>query len=190
MIADCASNALTTEWAPGLFQFQIQALMLLLFYLATMAACGRRLYLEAGSVHPERATLALWGSVAILLAILFANRLFNLQALATIAVRCAALAEGIYEGRRPLQVAAIAVAVVCAGLAFAILSLRRRTADERLALAGIVALAAFVAARSVSLHGIDGYLGLKVLGFSFNGLAEGAALTLILAGALRGSPRY
>jgi len=190
MIADCASEDLANQWAPILFHFQILGWGLLALYLASAGAAGRRLYLEAGKVRPERAAVIFWLTVSLLLIILFFNRLFNLQALATIAARCAAEAEGWYASRRPLQMLLIVLSVSVAGLALVLATLRRRGWDERLVVFGMAALIAFVAARSVSLHWVDAYLRLKIFGLNFNGLTEAAALAPVLFGALGGFRRY
>ena len=190
MITDCTSADLANQWAPILFHFQVLGWMLLAAYAATAGAAGRRLFVEAGKVRQDQQAMMFWAAIAILLVILFVNRLFNLQALLTIAARCAAESEGWYGGRRPIQILLIIAAAAVAGLFLMLALLRRKNWDERLALAGMTALIAFVAVRSVSLHGVDAYLRLKIFGLNFNGLTEGAALAPVLFAAIRGTRRY
>lgn len=190
MISDCAADSLANQWAPILFKFQILGWMLLAAYAASAAAAGRRLAIEARRIQHDRQAMMFWAAVLILLVILFANRLFNLQALATIAARCAAESEGWYGARRPIQFLLIVAAAAVAGLVLTLALLRRKAFDERLVLAGMAALICFVAVRSVSLHWVDAYLRLKIFGLNFNGLTEGAALAPVLFGALRGPRRY
>lgn len=190
MIAECASAGWANQWAPILFKFHILGWALLVLYLVTMREAWRRIYQETSSIRPDRSTTTFWLIVLALLAIMFINRLFNLQALATIAVRCAAEAEGWYQMRRTLQVLLIGVATVVAALILALAFLRRRAFDERVVLAGLVVLVAFVAVRSLSFHWIDAYLRLKILGLNFNGLTEGAALLPVYLGTVRGLRRY
>lgn len=175
---------MATYWTPVLFHFQILGWLLLAMYLATIGAAGLRLRQEATKASLNQATLAFWAVILIVLVILSVNRLFNLQALVTIAARCAAESEGWYLGRRPVQIALIVLAAAIALGVFVRAYLHRKAVDERLVLAGMAALTAFVAVRSVSFHWVDAYLRLKIFGLSFNGLTEGAALGLVLAGAL------
>ena len=190
MIVECASDGWANQWAPILFKFHILGWALLVLYLAAMRASWRRIYQETSSIRPDRSTSTFWLIVLALLAILFINRLFNLQALATIAVRCAAEAEGWYQMRRPLQVLVIGAAAIVAALILALAFLRRKALDERLVLAGLVALVAFVAVRSLSFHWVDIYLRLKIFGLNFNGLTEAAALLPVYLGTVRGLRRY
>lgn len=184
MMADCTGDGLTTDWAPILFHFQILGWLLFVLYLATIGATGLRLRREAMKVSFDRTALAFWAVVVIALVILCANRLFNLQAVVTIAARCAAESEGWYGERRPFQLFLVGIVAAAGFAGFVLAFLRRKTADERLVVAGMAALVAFVAARSVSFHAVDAYLGIRIFGFSFNGLTEGAALGLVLLGAL------
>lgn len=190
MIANCAGDGWANQWAPVLFQFQVLGWALLAMYLAAAGAAGTRLYVEAAKIRPDRQAMIFWASVMVLLVILFTNRLFNLQALATIAARCAAEADGWYRGRRPIQFLVIVASAAVAGLVLTLAFLRRKNWDERLALAGMAALIAFVAVRSVSFHWVDAYLRLKIFGLNFNGLTEAAALGPVLVGAVRGLRRY
>ncbi len=186
MIVECVSYGWATQWAPKLFQFQISGSMLLALYLAAGVATGRRLAKEAEKLHPDKATVIFWAVITAFIAILFINRFFNLQALATIAARCAAQAEGWYAGRRPMQFIIVALSVAYSVQFFVFAFLRRKAWDERLVLTGMVALVAFVAARSVSFHWVDAYLAARVYGLSFNGLAEGATLAPVLFRAALG----
>ncbi len=190
MIADCTGASWANQWAPILFHFQIFGWMLLAMYLASAGAAGWRLTIEARRARHDRMAMAFWAVVSILLITLFVNRLFNLQALATIAARCAAEGEGWYRDRRPLQVFLIGLAALAAAAGLSIAFVRRKAFDERLVMVGMAALIAFVAARSVSFHWVDAYLRLKIFGLSFNGLIEGAALAPVLFGAARGPRRY
>ncbi|MEK7265876.1 MAG: hypothetical protein AAB227_07230 [Pseudomonadota bacterium] len=190
MISDCAADSWANQWAPILFHFQLLGWLLLAAYAATAGVAGRRLFIEAGRVHQDKKAMMFWAVVALLLVILLVNRLFNLQALVTIAARCAAEAEGWYGARRPIQFFLILAASAIAGLVLALALLRRKNWDERLVLAGMAALIAFVAVRSVSFHWVDAYLRLKVFGLNFNGLTEAAALAPVFFGAAWGLRRY
>jgi hypothetical protein len=137
----------------------------------------------------QKRSLQFWTVVVTIVVLMLVNRLFNLQSLATEAARCAAAAEGWYDDRQPFQFALTIAALVIGGLIVALVGMRRPAWDERLALAGLVALVAIVAARSFSMHAVDSFLFLKISGLSFNGLTEAAALGLVLIGALRGGRR-
>jgi hypothetical protein len=184
MMANCTGDGLATYWAPILFQFEVSGWLLLALYFATIGAAGLRLRQEAMKASLNQGTLAFWAVIVIVLVMLSVNRLFNLQALVTIAARCAAESEGWYSERRPFQLLLVGLAAAAGLAGFVFAFLRRETADERLVVGGMAALIAFVAARSVSFHGVDAYLGTKISGLSFNGLTEGAALGLVLLGAL------
>ena len=188
MIADCTGDGLATYWTPILFHFQILGWLLLVAYLIAIGAAGRRLRGEADRASLDRKAAGFWAVILILLVVLFFNRLFNFQAVATIAARCAAESEGWYLGRRPIQIALIVVTAAVALSLFVRAYLHRKAPDERLVLAGMAALIAFVAVRSVSLHWVDAYLRLKIFGLNFNGLTEGAALGLVLLGTIGANP--
>lgn len=190
MFAECVSYGWGADWAPKLFQFQLAGTALLALYVAAGVATARRLAMEAGAVRPYRSTVIFWLVVTTVITALFFNRLFNLQALLTIVARCAAEAEGWYAGRRPVQLILVALSIAYSIQFFVFAFLRRKAIDERLVLAGMATLIAFVAARSVSFHWVDAYLGARVYGLTFNGLAEGAALAPILMGAVFGRQRY
>lgn len=186
MIPECAGNEWAVQWAAGVLHFRPLGWALILVYAATIGVVGRRLVSETKNASIQKQSVHFWAVVAILLVLMMVNRLFSLQSLATEAARCAAAAEGWYNVRQPFQFAFTMAALVIGGLIVALAGMRRRSWNERLALAGLVALAAIVAARSFSMHVVDSLLFVKISGLSFNGLTEAAALALVLIGALRG----
>ncbi len=186
MIPECAGNEWAVQWAAGVLHFRPLGWVLILVYVATVGVVGRRLAQEMSVVRAKRPSVHFWLVVSVLLALMLVTRLFSLQSLATEAARCAAAAEGWYDVRQPFQFAFTIAALVIGGLIVALAGMRRPSWDERLALAGLVALVAIVAARSFSMHAVDSFLFLKISGLSFNGLTEAAALGLVLIGALRG----
>jgi hypothetical protein len=186
MIPECAGNEWAVQWAAGVLHFRPTGWMLILVYTATIGVAGRRLAGEIKS-GAQKQSVRFWTVVTILLVLMMLNRLFSLQSLATEAARCAAAAEGWYNVRQPFQFAFTVAALVIGGMIVALAGMRRPSWDERLALAGLVALVAIVAARSFSMHQVDSFLFLRISGLSFNGLTEGAALALVLVGALRGA---
>ncbi|HMO06041.1 MAG TPA: isopropylmalate isomerase [Paracoccaceae bacterium] len=137
---------------------------------------------------------AFWGLVAVLMAALAVNKQLDLQSALTAAGRCTALAQGWYEGRRPVQAAFL---IAIAGLGLVLLAvllavLRGTWARSALPVAGLVFVTGFVMMRAVGFHGFDAMLGLPVpgtvpgtvLGLRANTLLEWTGPVLIAATAL------
>lgn len=176
-------------WAPILFHFQILGWALIAGYLFGVAAAGRRFVIEARHPLQDRSAMIFWAIVIIILLLLMANRLFNIQLLATLAARCAALDEGWYGERRPFQFLIILLSCAAGAGVALLVFLRRPKWDERLVLFGLIALVVFAAIRSLSFHWIDVYVRMKIFGLNFNGLTEGAALAPVLFGSAIGGDR-
>lgn len=187
-VLDCASVSSERLWTPTILQFDASSLALAGLYAATIGAVGLRLYAEAGKPTLDKNALQFWAAALAVLLILFANRLFNLQFLATLAGRCEALGGSWYYGRRPLQFALIA-GLGALGLWGLFLVLRRTRAPERrMAIIGLSVAIVFIAIRAVSFHWVEAFLRIKLVGLSLNGLTEGAALGIVLLGAIRDLP--
>ena len=170
-------------WVPSIFQVDATWIALTTLYAVALCAVGWRLYGAARRPAIDGTGLRFWAVALGVMAFLFANRLFNLQFILTLAGRFAATGEGCYESRRPVQALAIAFVSVggLATVAFALSQIRE--SDWRLVVLGIAGLVAFIAARAVSFHWAEAVLGQRVAGLTLNGLAEAAAIAPVIWGA-------
>ncbi|MEZ5919931.1 MAG: hypothetical protein R3C60_01130 [Parvularculaceae bacterium] len=187
-MSGCAQYEFDHSWAPAILKAGPAGWALLAFYLLVLAAALFRAVKEAQALHLDKKEVRFWLIVAGVLLALLANRLFDLQSVLTVTGRCAAIHEGWYAGRRGMQewfVSGVFVLGAFTAVAGA-LFLRPQSRTDRWAVAGLVALIFFVAARAVSLHAIDHFLRRSIAGLTINGLLEGAALLLILLSASNG----
>lgn len=189
-VVDCASVSSGRLWVPTIFQFDATGLALAALYATAIASAGFRLYAEGGKARIDRSAIRFWAIALGVLVLLFANRIFNLQYLATIIGRCESFGGAWYQARRPFQLALI---FVIAGLGLwggAIAFIRSNASDRRLAALGLSAAIAFIAIRSVSYHWAEALLRIRLAGLSLNGLIEAGTIAPVIVGALRGRPRY
>jgi len=138
----------------------------------------------------ERRARLFWRTVAVLLAVLGANKQLDLQTLLTDIGREAARSGGWYAQHRTVQ--AFFVAGLCVlGIALLVatgLLMRRSLMPIWVAMAGITVLGCFVLVRAASFHHVDKTLGMNLAGLRLCWLIEavGIALTAVsAASALR-----
>ncbi|PQO45964.1 hypothetical protein [Blastopirellula marina] len=125
----------------------------------------------------------IWLLIGYALLFLGVEKLFSLQSVVVNYGRELAVEWGIYEERRPLQVAAI---IVCLSLfATGFYANRRFIAGQcwglRIALAAFCFQMSFIACRALSLHHLDGVLAIRLFGGTVGEFAELAGLILIAA---------
>jgi hypothetical protein len=169
------SAAITEEgrWRPGIGDPTVMGWLTVVayfgaVYLAARAVKAHRLHARWLELRgDERAVgefklFRLWAFVTMALLLLGINKQLDLQTWFTETARDLAIAQGWYEGRRPLQVAFI-FGVILGGAVFVVLVSRALSTVLRRALGAIVGLsflAAFVAIRAASFHQVDVLLGM------------------------------
>jgi len=183
MFLDCVHSGWASRAMRPAFDLPFDGWFVIGLYVAASAAAGWR-FLEhnsrTGALDLRAANF--WGVMTALLLALIGLRLLDAHTLAQIAARCAALDEGWYASRRPVQGVVIAILAI-AGAGLGGLALAGRTGrGERLAAAGLIATVAFIAARAVSLHQMDWYLSHKFFGFHWHAIGEASGLSVILLG--------
>lgn len=189
-VVDCASVSSGRLWAPTIFDFDASGLALAALYATAIASASYRLYAEGGKATFDRDAIRFWAIALGVLVLLLANRIFNLQYLATIIGRCESLGGAWYSDRRPIQLALI-MTIAGLGLWGGLIVFRQsKESDRRLAALGLSAAIAFVAIRSISYHAAEALLRLRFAGLSLNGLIEAGTIAPVVVGALRGRPRY
>jgi hypothetical protein len=108
--------------------------------------------------HPQR---YVWWAIALLLVVLGIGRLTNIEQIVTNAGRQAAVDNGWYNTRRPIQTSGIYGIVLGGGFAatcfFALV--RRLRAPEVIAVLAAGCLLTLIGVRLISLHAVDAFLG-------------------------------
>ena len=127
-----------------------------------------------------------WTAIAVLLALLGALELLQLQPAITNFGRSIAFEEGWYSHRQGIQAAftkiGAAMTVVCSLGLF--LSARRTSHECAIALACAVMIVGFILVRAVSLHQVDALLLRTTFGLPWNRIPEFAGSIIILLSSL------
>lgn len=182
-------TCLSPGWAPGLHRLSpADWAALALGAGAVIAAVAARRALDRPGAATLPAERILWRLVPLwLLAILLARPL-DAQSLLTGLLRCDAELHGWYGHRRSIQGAALICTALAGALAagLGLWALRAQIRRNAPALLCLILLSLFFAGRSVSLHGIDALLHLRIAGtVDLNRLFEFAATGGVIWGALR-----
>lgn len=169
------------DWSPRIGDPEITGWLTVLVYLATMA-------LAAAVAWRGRGTRGngFWGGIALLMLFLALNKQLDLQSALTAFGRCLSHAQGWWEHRRLVQL--VFILLLLAGMVWA---MRRVVAQmnhallrrNRLALAGLGVLCAFVLMRAVGFHFVDVLIGVRIAGIPMNFIFENIGLILIAINA-------
>jgi hypothetical protein len=127
-----------------------------------------------------------WWFIVILLLALAITRQFDLQAALTESGRMFARSEGWYFERRPIQFEfIIGLALICVAVTSIFWNWAKRIPQPaRIALAAITLVTGYVLIRTVSLHRVDGLIGRRVLGISWNWILEMGGVGVVLLASL------
>lgn len=178
-------------WRPGIGDPTWEGWVIVALYagvaVLAFAARGRAGFPVASRLR-ER---SFWLVVGLAMAALAINKQLDLQTALTDAGRCAAKAQGWYQGRRAAQAGFLltiaALAVLFLGAMLRLLrGTLRRTGPAALGLAFVLG---FVLMRAVGFHHFDRFIGMPILGLKANTLLEAAGPLLITLGALLATPR-
>jgi hypothetical protein len=174
------------RWSPGIGDPTFACWLTVVAYLATAwLAFGvvKRTPAFLGEARRER---VLWLVLAWLFVALGVNKQLDLQSAVTEIGRMMARDEGWYAERREVQrefVAFVALAAVTVAVALVVVA-RGTSIHFRVAIAGTVAIFAFVVIRAASFHHVDVTLKSEVGGFRTNWLLELSGITVVLVAAL------
>ena len=153
----------------------------------TVAAYGLCAVLAVMVVRrrPRVAGRGFWVLIALMMAALGINKQLDLQSALTATGRCAAKAQGWYDGRQTVQTAFIAVLAVLALIAFlaAMRALRGSLRPNAAALIGATLVGAYVMIRAVGFHHVDRVIGQDFGHLRVNFLLETTGLVLIALNA-------
>jgi len=166
-----------TLWAPHLFDFSISGWLLIGVYALALVVCADRVRREAYAIR-------FWSIATTAIAFFFANRLFNLTDLITLAGRCDAFIGDWYDARSPFQFALVGAIGLLGMAAIAFAYFARKRTDERVAAVAITTLLFFNLVRAVSFHDLDSALGAKLIAGHLNGAVEAALLFVVIFTAL------
>lgn len=175
------------DWRPEIGDPEITGWLTVLVYLLAFAL-SLRVALQ-GRGQPGN---AFWVGLAGLLLFLTLNKQLDLQTALTAFGRCISHAQGWWEYRRPVQlvfILALLAAMVWAMRRVRGQMTRRMLRRNRLALAGLGVLCAFVLMRAVGFHLVDSLIGLRIVGIPLNFVLENIGLILIAINAFRLSAR-
>ncbi len=125
---------------------------------------------------------SLWLLIALMFIAFGVNKQLDLQTAFTEAGPIVAITEGWYAERQIVQIWFIAgVAIICILIGVGLLLLAwDASIAARVALAGMVAVLAFVLVRAASFHHIDRFTGERILGLKWNWVLEMGGISLVL----------
>ena len=124
--------------------------------------------------------------LAVMLFCLGINKQADFQSLLTLYGRDILRDAGLYDVRRPIQVAfifGVAAAASCS-VALCLWLVRRWSWPCKFAAAGLGIQAAFIVVRATSFHHVDRLIGLRLGDLKINLLLESIGLTLMLLSAM------
>ncbi|NTV96156.1 MAG: hypothetical protein HGA75_12190 [Thiobacillus sp.] len=181
-----SETGLIGRWSPGIGDPTLAGWLTVLLYLIAAWQCHRLIRSE----HTLRLRLGIdekrvWWAVAVGLALLGVNKQLDLQTALTEFARLLARQQGWYETRRAAQLwflAAIGTLGLVASSSVALIAARMPT-GTRIALAGCIALLAFVLIRAASFHHVDVLIRHPVLGLRINWILEIGGIAVVLLGA-------
>lgn len=170
-------------WEQALLQLNWYHGLIVTAYLGAAWLC----VLNADIARNAGDASSIWYSAAIALSLLAANTVLHGDVLVTHTLRGLAKQEGWYGQRRSWQYGTVAVLVLIALWVASRLGHAFAASDQSsvpVAL-GLTLLLALLALRTVSVHGIDAIINLRLAGVSFGRLMEFVGIGLVLQGALR-----
>jgi hypothetical protein len=126
-----------------------------------------------------------WWIAALMLLFLCLNKQFDLQTYLTDFFRQMSRTQGWYQKRRLVQVAFIGVvAVTTLGVGVYLVMLTiSASVGVRLAMVGLVMLAAYIVLRAASFHHLDSALGRMVNGVKVHNYVELSCILVVIVGA-------
>lgn len=173
-------------WRPGVGDPTVAGWSSVVLYLAS-GACALMVAVFLDRTGGGRSEMRFWAVIAVLFGMLAVNKQLDLQTLFTDIGRIVAKRQGWYEDRAIVQ-GLFVTAVFGGGVAAAVILARlwrRSPAPARLAQAGALLVAGFVALRASYFHGLDRFISAQMLdALHLNTLLEAGGTALVLAGAL------
>ncbi len=170
-------------WEHALRQLTWYHVLIAAAYLGAAWLCVLNGYIAKSSREAD----AIWYVAAILLGVMAANTVLHADVFLTHLGRSLSKLEGWYGERRLVQYALVVVFALLALWAVGWLRIAFTASDvpsEPVAW-GLIALLILLAVRTVSAHGTDAILNLRLVGVSFGRLLEFAGIGLVLHGASR-----
>jgi len=177
------------RWYPGIGDPTIAGWITVVAYFAAMAYCivlNRSLRGVDGDSKRLRRERALWGILAVALALLGINKQLDLQSAMTEALRLLAKSEGWYKDRgiyQALFIVALGLVALVAVCALAYLT-RKLPLGAKLSATGLVLIVGFVLIRASSFHHMDRLIQSRVLSIKANWILELGGIAIVWAGAL------
>jgi len=168
-----------------------QALRQLSWYhsliVAAYLGAGWLCFLNGYHARNEGDTHAVWYVAATALSLLAANTALHGDVLVTHTLRALAKQEGWYGERRSWQYGTVAVLALIALRVASRLGRAFAASDEASipVAMGLTLLLALLALRTVSVHGIDAIINLRVVGVSVGRWLEFAGIGLVLRAAFQ-----
>jgi hypothetical protein len=181
-LSQAFGNAIPT-WEQAIMALSWYHGIILVVYLGAAWLC----LLNAQIAKDEEATTFIWYLAAIALCLLGVNAVLRGDVFVTLFLRSLALLQGWYEERRLLQdltIGALVFAFLFAASRWRVNFAATDLPSGSMAF-GLAVLIALLALRTVSAHGTDAVLNLRLAGVSVGRLLEFAGLGLVLHGALR-----
>ncbi len=182
-ILEPEGDGLIGNWSPGIGDPSLMGWVTVALYFYAAYRCYRLARGKAAKLVKQESKVY-WLFTAALLA-LGINKQLDLQTALTEMGRIVAHAQGWYEHRQVVQAEFIGL-VGIVGLVSVIALVwiaRRMPKATRLAVAGGVALVAFVAIRAASFHHFDRFIGRIFFGLRANWILEIGSIAIILVAA-------
>jgi hypothetical protein len=176
-----SDGGLIGNWSPGIGDPSIGGWLTVVLYFCAAYGCFR--LARGKNVKLVRREASVWWLFTLGLIALGINKQLDLQSALTEIGRILAREQGWYEERRVLQAEFIGLLGLLGlvSIAFLVWITRRMPAATRAAVAGGVALVAFVAVRAASFHHFDLLIGRRLLGMKVNWVFEIGGISIILA---------
>lgn len=179
------------RWQPGIGDPSMMGWFTTLSYLVAGLLCLRRAWICRRTPALRMKPFYFWIAFGILMLALFVNKQLDLQTLLTQTGREWSKAGDWYEERRVLQtlfIWALAAGGVAAVL-FALWFIRGARLHYYLALFGLGFTGCFVIIRAASIHRVDRFIGLDIMGIRMNWVLElGGILVVAMAACVRDLP--
>ncbi|MFV8783760.1 hypothetical protein ACNKU7_15185 [Microbulbifer sp. SA54] len=175
------------DWRPGIGDPTVMGWLTVMAYFVTFAL-GALVIKRSGWLFQGRRVKQrrLWVLISVAMLLLGLNKQLDLQTLFTDFFRALFRELDLYDRRRMFQEVFI-FGVLLVGVAVSswlVYQYRRLLRFHVLAICGLCALAAFVAVRASSFHGMDRLIGYELAGVRINWLLELCGIFLIAINAL------
>lgn len=179
------------RWQPGIGDPSIMGWVTTLSYFAAGLLCLRRAWICHKNPALRRKPRLFWMVLGVLMLALCVNKQLDLQTWLTQTGRDWSKAGGWYEERRALQslfIWALAGGGVATVL-FALWFIRGARLHYYLGLLGLGFTLCFVFVRAASIHHVDRFIGLDILGIRMNWVLElGGIIVVAMAACVRDLP--